>query len=603
MALYKEFQYGDGVLYGAYSPALVFRADVNIQEGGARHGSTNIYWDISALVEAEGTTAMMVVARPLAPATVPEEGEVAYITWEPGAHLIESASYYTQVGTWTYFSLFVMGGDRRWRWVAYRLTMPVSDWDYSAILPSLLPGAMTTDDQVVASPPTVGNTLSELLGEFGFVFDEVKSYAEALVPFWSPDNIVPQAAPFLAALKGTTYYPQLGPEAYRNLLKVKSEDATIDVMGLKTSAITRWHNRVRMSVNEMVNINDSSAENRAGLWAATTQSTVTDRERTTDVVTLTTDAAHGLSTGDPILVYNVGDTFDGRWTVLTAPTATTLTYTGPGDDLASEAASGTVTEMGAVRREHTGDPEEILVTHDVGSTAYHRFSGGTWICGDPNDDRNHNINTNFWATAVAGFLLRVNSGTDVDVTLSINTRATLGDPSDTNVPLLALEGLTTVSDSDWTWYQSDVIAMNTDIIGRPQLEISPANAIVDIDVMVIGPAPRGYRAIPTLEAHIMKDSRYDEDNLLYDESMIYDRVNVGLGVIGPPEFSSAQIDWGDGTAKDIVDWDVFAVSLQTHDYRTRIQQGVEQRFFITVKDVNDPLIAASTSLIVGEIGR
>ena len=68
-----------------------------------------------------------------------------------------------------------------------------------------------------------------------------------------------------------------------------------------------------------------------------------------------------------------------------------------------------------------------------------------------------------------------------------------------------------------------------------------------------------------------------------------------------PEFSSARIDWGDNTVTEDVTWDTFSVSLQTHDYSSKIIQDEEQRFFITVKDLSDPLIAASTSIVIGEV--
>ena len=126
MALFSQFQYGDGVLYGALSPVLVFQADVTVQSGGARHGSINVSWDINSLVTVSGVTAMMIVARPLSPATVPEEGEVMFQSWFAATHMTGDAVYSVQAGTWTYFSLFVMGTDRRWRWVSFRLALPVS---------------------------------------------------------------------------------------------------------------------------------------------------------------------------------------------------------------------------------------------------------------------------------------------------------------------------------------------------------------------------------------------------------------------------------------------------------------------------------------------
>lgn len=621
MALFSQFQYGDGVLYGALSPVLEFRAEVNIQAGGARHGSINVSWDINDLIITAGVSGLLVVARSLSPATVPEEGEVMFQSWEAQSHATGDAVYYVQSGTWTYFSLFVMGADRRWRWVAYRLAMPVSDWEYGQLLPRMLPGAMTTNDQVVASPPSEGNLLAELLGEFGFVLDEVKTYAEALVPFWSADNMVPQSAPALAGLQGIAYYGELGPEVYRNLMRIKSEDSSTDVLAQKTAAVTRWRSRVRTSVNNILNVNDSSGELRPGLWAAETFSTVTNKSLTSNVATLTTGASHGLTAGNIFLVEGVGAPFDGRWSVASAPTTTTITFAVTAPNVTSAASSGTVVELGSSRELHLpGTAPEGMTLNDVQRDAYQRFSGGTWICGHPDHTDVHNINVNFWPTAIAGFYLRVNTGTDVDVTLSLDTRSSLDDVTVTNVPLLELTGLSTEggggdfgpdfedefdfdspSEGGWIWYQSDVVALNTDVIGRPRLEISPSDAVVDLDVIMVGPAPHGYRAVPSLEAMIVPGTRYDEDTLQYDESIPYESLVVALRVLGPPEFSSARIDWGDGTATDDVTWDIFSSTLQTHDYTSKIVQDEEQRFFITVKDLSDPLIAASTSIVIGEV--
>lgn len=599
MALYSQFQYGDGVLYGALSPALNFQADVNIQAGGARHGSINVTWDINAMLSDLGVTAMMVVARPLSPATVPEEGDVMFQTWTATSYATGSAVYYVQAGTWTYFSLFVMGEDKRWRWVSFRLAMPVSDWEYGQLLPRMLPGAMTTDDQVVASPSSEGNLLAELLGEFGFVLDEVKTYAEALVPFWSADNMVPQAAPALAGLQGIPYYSELGPEVYRSLMRIKSEDSSTDVLAQKTAVVTRWRSRVRTSVNHLLNVDDSSGELRPGLWAATTSSTVTNKALTSNVATLTTGSAHGLTTGEFILVEGVGSPFDGRWTIASAPTTTTLTFAVTATNVTSAAATGTITELGSTRIAYVEDQPDGMDQYDVQSAAYQRFSAGTWVCGDPTDTDTHNININFWPTAIAGFYLRVESGTDVDVSLSLDTKSSFDDGTVTNVPLLELTELTAVDDDEWVWYRSEVVALNTDIIGRPRLEVT--GGVVDMDVIVVGPAPRGYRAVPTVEAWAIPDSRYDEADLEYDESIPYDRLTVALGVIGAPEYSSARIDWGDDTLTEDVTWDTFSTSIQTHDYTSKIIQDEEQRFFITVKDLSDPLIAASTSIVIGEV--
>jgi hypothetical protein len=54
---------------------------------------------------------------------------------------------------------------------------------------------------------------------------------------------------------------------------------------------------------------------------------ITNKARTTNVATLTTSAAHGLSTGLEITITGVDATFNGTYTITGVPTTTTFTYT------------------------------------------------------------------------------------------------------------------------------------------------------------------------------------------------------------------------------------------------------------------------------------
>jgi hypothetical protein len=53
---------------------------------------------------------------------------------------------------------------------------------------------------------------------------------------------------------------------------------------------------------------------------------VTNKALTSDIATLTTAAAHGLSIGNTVGITNVDTTFNGTYVVLTVPTTTTFTY-------------------------------------------------------------------------------------------------------------------------------------------------------------------------------------------------------------------------------------------------------------------------------------
>jgi hypothetical protein len=74
--------------------------------------------------------------------------------------------------------------------------------------------------------------------------------------------------------------------------------------------------------------------------------TVTNKALTSNVVTLTTSAAHGFVTGDQVVV-SIGDaTFDGLYTLLSGAT-TTMTYAKISANVVSGVATGTVVSMKA----------------------------------------------------------------------------------------------------------------------------------------------------------------------------------------------------------------------------------------------------------------
>ena len=77
---------------------------------------------------------------------------------------------------------------------------------------------------------------------------------------------------------------------------------------------------------------------------------VTSRSLTGNVATLTTDSPHGYRVGETITVASVDSTFNGIYTVVAVPTATTLTYAKTSGDFLPAAVSppGTVTFTHAV---------------------------------------------------------------------------------------------------------------------------------------------------------------------------------------------------------------------------------------------------------------
>ncbi len=74
----------------------------------------------------------------------------------------------------------------------------------------------------------------------------------------------------------------------------------------------------------------------------TITATVTNKALTSNVATLTTSAAHGMSVGMSVDVAGVDATFNGTYTI-TAVTSTTLSYAKTASNVTSTAATGTVT--------------------------------------------------------------------------------------------------------------------------------------------------------------------------------------------------------------------------------------------------------------------
>ncbi len=83
--------------------------------------------------------------------------------------------------------------------------------------------------------------------------------------------------------------------------------------------------------------------NKRFKFVAERSSTVSNVELATNVVTVTTAAAHGLAVGESVLVAAVTATaINGTFTVASVPSTTTFTYALTGTDIASAADTGTV---------------------------------------------------------------------------------------------------------------------------------------------------------------------------------------------------------------------------------------------------------------------
>lgn len=76
-------------------------------------------------------------------------------------------------------------------------------------------------------------------------------------------------------------------------------------------------------------------------------STVTNKQLTSNVATLTTSGAHGYNVGDSVTVSGVDATFNGTYTVTAAPSAQSFSYAKTAANVTSAFAAGSVTRSGS----------------------------------------------------------------------------------------------------------------------------------------------------------------------------------------------------------------------------------------------------------------
>jgi hypothetical protein len=112
-------------------------------------------------------------------------------------------------------------------------------------------------------------------------------------------------------------------------------------------------------------------------WHGPITASVSNRAVTSSVATLTTSTAHGFVAGDTVTVSGTGEETDGTFTILSAPTTTTFTYTVTSTvDVTSEAVdpAGTAIVAAGARsvtdlEPGSGDVDDFNVPGNVGYNA------------------------------------------------------------------------------------------------------------------------------------------------------------------------------------------------------------------------------------------
>jgi hypothetical protein len=97
---------------------------------------------------------------------------------------------------------------------------------------------------------------------------------------------------------------------------------------------------------------------------------ITNKALTSNVATLTTAAAHGLSVGQTVSITNVDTTFNGTFVVLSVPTTTTFTYAKTATDVTSAA----VTSSWTITNKELGSDIATITT-----SATHGIQAGNYV--------------------------------------------------------------------------------------------------------------------------------------------------------------------------------------------------------------------------------
>jgi hypothetical protein len=106
---------------------------------------------------------------------------------------------------------------------------------------------------------------------------------------------------------------------------------------------------------------------------------VSNKALTSNVATLTTSAAHGLSVGMEVVITGVDATFNGTYTITTVPTTTTFTYAKTATDVTSAAVSPVGSATSTITHfidYNSGSAEPVYGICDDGTYAY-------WVTNTP----------------------------------------------------------------------------------------------------------------------------------------------------------------------------------------------------------------------------
>jgi hypothetical protein len=186
---------------------------------------------------------------------------------------------------------------------------------------------------------------------------------------------------------------------------------------------------------------------------ATVTKTITNKALTSNVATLTTGAAHGISVGAKAVITGVGAPFDGTYYVTAVPTTTTFRYAKTNANVTSAAVSpaGSVTFNGGAQG------NLVFATGDKGTQNKIIFAAGGFASGD----------------------------TQLEITPGVNVHLEIPTPSTspTTGALTVVGGVGVQGDMN---IQGDVAIVGTISFGGEGTTVSTANLAVDAPMIFSG---------------------------------------------------------------------------------------------------------------------
>jgi hypothetical protein len=165
-------------------------------------------------------------------------------------------------GEWTYYTVFVLDVNRVWCSAGSVFEIGGADYNWTLVLPELLPGASVNVRQGVADPADQASQLTQFLQGPGSYTDIAVTMGEALQYFWDPLRVPPQNLADLALSWGYPYGNALGMGRSRELLDAlrRPSQGSIPAITGVVEGTTGCTAVVRISENAMMNIDDSSFE-------------------------------------------------------------------------------------------------------------------------------------------------------------------------------------------------------------------------------------------------------------------------------------------------------------------------------------------------------